>query len=352
MKPAFPPAALIVAILSLASLLLPMQTGAEEATPLDWAAPNGRFFTQANGFPPGSSPRGYYITDEAGVSLWSEFVRLGGVGALGYPASQRFVWDGFTSQVVQKGVLQWHPEMKRVLMVNVFDILHDRGHDNWLLNFRSTPGPLAPDFDKGFTWNEIIANRQALVEARPAIRAAYWAVQDPLTFYGLPTSRITEMSDSYVIRLQRAVIQEWKTDKPWAKAGQVTVGNGGDIAKEAGLFSFKTVYPQDPAAGTWTPANYRVTGLATWYGNEFHGRRMANGEVYDQNNPTTTASNMYPLGTRLKVTNKVTGAGVVVRVTDTGTFRYPIVVDLSKAAFALLAKPEVGRIQVQVEVVG
>src|SRR3990172_10787337 len=105
MRPALRPAVLVVALLVLTSLLLPMQSQAEEVASLDWAATNGRFFTQANGYPLGSSPRGYYVTDEAGVPLWSEFVRLGGVGGLGYPASQRFVWGGLTSQVVQKGVL-------------------------------------------------------------------------------------------------------------------------------------------------------------------------------------------------------------------------------------------------------
>jgi hypothetical protein len=44
------------------------------------------------------------------------------------------------------------------------------------------------------------------------------------------------MGNHYAVRLQRAVIQEWKQDVPWAKAGQATVANGGDIAKEAGLF--------------------------------------------------------------------------------------------------------------------
>lgn len=42
------------------------------------------------------------------------------------------------------------------------------------------------------------------------------------------------MGNHYAIRLQRAVLQEWKEDVPWASAGEVTIANGGDIAKELG----------------------------------------------------------------------------------------------------------------------
>ena len=59
---------------------------------------------------------------------------------------------------------------------------------------------------------------------------------DPMTFYGLPTSAVVDNGNHYAIRLQRAVIQQWKVDVPWAKAGEVTVANGGDVAKEAGMF--------------------------------------------------------------------------------------------------------------------
>jgi hypothetical protein len=61
-------------------------------------------------------------------------------------------------------------------------------------------------------------------------------VSDPLTFFGLPTSEVEDMGNHYAIRLQRAVLQEWKENVPWARAGQVTVANGGDIAKELGHF--------------------------------------------------------------------------------------------------------------------
>lgn len=91
-----------------------------------------------------------------------------------------------------------------------------------------------------------------------------------------------------------------------------------------------------------------VVGVATYYADDYHGRLMANGEPFDMNDPTTTASNSYPFGTLLLVTNEETGEAIVVRVTDRGSFRYPIVVDLSKAAFKSLAPLSRGVIPVSV----
>ena len=79
---------------------------------------------------------------------------------------------------------------------------------------------------------------------------------------------------------------------------------------------------------------------------------MANGEPFDMWDPTTAASNTYPLGARLKVTRVATGDSIVVRVADRGAFRYPIVVDLSYAAFARLADPAEGAIRVTVQPIG
>jgi len=52
------------------------------------------------------------------------------------------------------------------------------------------------------------------------------------------------MGNHFAVRLQRAVIQLWKVDVPWAKAGETTVANGGDVAKEAGLFPPDATTPQ------------------------------------------------------------------------------------------------------------
>ncbi|MCL5026266.1 MAG: septal ring lytic transglycosylase RlpA family protein [Chloroflexi bacterium] len=325
---------------------------AASASALEWELPSGHFFTQANGFPTGSSPKGFSVTDDGGVRFWSEFQRLGGVDSLGYPVSRRFIWDGYVSQAMQKGVLQWRPDQGKALLVNALDQLTAASKDDWLFNVRGTPRPLDSSFDAGKSPSDIVNARLALLDARPAMRDAYFGVDEPLQRYGLPTSRVEDMGTAYVVRLQRAVLQEWKVDTAWARAGQVTVANGGDLAKEAGILPAKAPYPEDPPPGLWKPqaGEYRVSGDATWYGGQFHGRKMANGQTYDMNDVTTVASNMYPLGTKVKITHGTTGASITAVVKDTGGFRFPIVADLSFAAFGKLADPKVGRIPAVVEV--
>ena len=80
-----------------------------QATGADYDLPNGagHFYTQTNA---GAGPQyGYRITNDGGVNFWSEFKRLGGVDALGYPVSQRFTLDGFMVQATQKVIMQWRP---------------------------------------------------------------------------------------------------------------------------------------------------------------------------------------------------------------------------------------------------
>jgi LysM repeat protein len=90
-------------------------------------------------------------------------------------------------------------------------------------------------------------------------------------------------------------------------------------------------------------------GYATWYGPGFQGNTMYNGQTYDMYDPTTTACNIYPMGTWLKVTNPANGHSVVVQVRDRGGFHYAF--DLSYAAFKLLANPAVMGISVTYQVV-
>ena len=73
------------------------------------------------------------------------------------------------------------------------------------------------------------------------------------------------------------------------------------------------------------------SGVASWYGPGFHGRRTANGERYDMH-AMTAAHPTLPFGTRLEVRNVKTGESVVVRVNDRGPFKKSRILDLSYAA--------------------
>ncbi len=74
-------------------------------------------------------------------------------------------------------------------------------------------------------------------------------------------------------------------------------------------------------------------GVASWYGEPFHGRRAASGEVFNMND-LTAAHKTLPFGTRVKVRHTTTGREVVVRINDRGPFTPGRVIDLSRAAAA------------------
>ncbi len=82
-------------------------------------------------------------------------------------------------------------------------------------------------------------------------------------------------------------------------------------------------------------------GLASWYGPRFHGKRTASGEVYNMY-ALTAAHPFLPFGTLVRVRNLISGKMVDVRVNDRGPFIKRRVIDLSKAAAAVLGLHEPG----------
>jgi rare lipoprotein A len=91
-------------------------------------------------------------------------------------------------------------------------------------------------------------------------------------------------------------------------------------------------------------------GVASWYGPGFHGKRTANGEVYNQH-ALTAAHRTLPLGTRAVVTNVDNGESVEVRINDRGPYKYGRVIDLSYEAARRIGMWAAGTAQVRVEVV-
>lgn len=90
-------------------------------------------------------------------------------------------------------------------------------------------------------------------------------------------------------------------------------------------------------------------GVASWYGERFHNKRTASGELFNMND-MTCASNTHKMGTKLLVTNKANGKSVVVKVNDTGGFKkYGRTLDLSKGAFAKIANTKKGLIDVTIK---
>ena len=91
-----------------------------------------------------------------------------------------------------------------------------------------------------------------------------------------------------------------------------------------------------------------VVGIASYYGHVHQGRRMANGQRFDESK-LTAASRMLPLGTRVKVTSLRNQKSVIVTITDRGPAVKTRVIDLSTAAARALGMVSRGVDKVRVE---
>lgn len=105
--------------------------------------------------------------------------------------------------------------------------------------------------------------------------------------------------------------------------------------------------------GTWYyPAedySYDETGIASWYGPDFHGKYAASGERYDMND-VTAAHKTLPMPSIVRVTNLENGRSLVVRINDRGPFVRGRIIDLSRRSAQLLGVHAPGTAKVRVQV--
>jgi rare lipoprotein A len=97
--------------------------------------------------------------------------------------------------------------------------------------------------------------------------------------------------------------------------------------------------------------DYNVVGVGSWYGEQFHNRRTANGEIFDMDIPSA-AHKTLPLPSLVEVTNLDNGRRMIVRVNDRGPFVGDRVIDLSKAAAEELGYRRAGVAKVRVKYIG
>lgn len=95
--------------------------------------------------------------------------------------------------------------------------------------------------------------------------------------------------------------------------------------------------------------NYSEVGMASWYGDDFHAKRTANGEKYDMNT-LTAAHRTLPLPSIVKVTNLENGRSLVLRVNDRGPYAKDRIIDISKRGAQLLGYQTKGTTKVRVEI--
>jgi rare lipoprotein A len=118
--------------------------------------------------------------------------------------------------------------------------------------------------------------------------------------------------------------------------------------------SYRVGKPYVIAGRTYFPEeniNYRAEGTASWYGDDFHGRLTANGEVFDMQS-ISAAHPTLPMPSYVRVTNLANRRSIVVRVNDRGPYSGNRVIDVSVKTAKLLGFHENGLAKVRVEYVG
>jgi rare lipoprotein A len=96
---------------------------------------------------------------------------------------------------------------------------------------------------------------------------------------------------------------------------------------------------------------YSMTGIASWYGRRFMGKKTASGEVFDPEK-MTAAHRRLAMGTLVRVTNLKNGRQVMVRINDRGPYIPGRIIDLSRAAARTMDMIERGLAPVRMEIVG
>ena len=130
------------------------------------------------------------------------------------------------------------------------------------------------------------------------------------------------------------------------------VAFGDPVPKGGG--TYRVGKPYTVAGRVYVPeedTHYRAEGLASWYGDDFHGRLTANGEVFDMAS-LTAAHPTLPMPCYARVTNLSNGKSLIVRVNDRGPYHGNRLMDVSSRAAELLEFKGNGVARVRVEYVG
>lgn len=139
----------------------------------------------------------------------------------------------------------------------------------------------------------------------------------------------------------------------YGPASPRVVAEGEEVPKGGGRYMVGK--PYTVAGRRYVPFEKRTghseTGLASWYGEAFHGRKTANGEVFDRGS-ISAAHRTMPLPSYARVTNMSNGRSIIVRVNDRGPFHANRVIDLSQRTADALDFRRYGVARVRVDYVG
>jgi rare lipoprotein A len=152
-------------------------------------------------------------------------------------------------------------------------------------------------------------------------------------------------------RLTYANSTEYFPSSIYGPASPRVVADGEPVPRGGGMYMLGK--PYTIAGLTYYPSekHYAAIGLASWYGDAFHGRRTANGEVYDRDS-ISAAHPTLPLPSYARVTNLRNHYSMIVRVNDRGPFAAHRIMDVSRKTAEALDFRQRGTTRVKVEYIG
>jgi rare lipoprotein A len=152
-------------------------------------------------------------------------------------------------------------------------------------------------------------------------------------------------------RLASSNSKEYFPSSIYGAASPRVVADGEPVPRGGG--SYLVGKPYTIAGQTYYPSekHYAAIGLASWYGDAFHGRRTANGEVYDRDSISAAHPTM-PLPSYARITNLHNNYSMIVRVNDRGPFAANRIMDVSRKTAEALDFRQSGTTRVKVEYIG
>lgn len=166
---------------------------------------------------------------------------------------------------------------------------------------------------------------------------------------GTPKDNIYSTKEFSIIKINNSVKSEEKTTNQESQEENIT--NSDYYPKNQYNGIFKIGKPYTAFDITYTPQNYETfeeIGIASWYGKDFHGKKTANGEIYNLGD-LTAAHPTLPLPSIVKITNLDNNQNQVVRVNDRGPFAKNRVIDVSEKTAEILGFKNKGTTKVKVE---
>jgi rare lipoprotein A len=146
--------------------------------------------------------------------------------------------------------------------------------------------------------------------------------------------------------------KEYFPSSVYGAASERVVGEGEPVPRGGGQYLVGR--PYTIAGKTYVPTErppQSQSGLASYYGGAFHGRRTANGEVYDMNS-ISSAHPTLPLPSYVRVTNTRNGRSIIVRVNDRGPFHSSRVMDVSARVAEALDFKRFGTAPIKLDYIG